>query len=301
MAKKLSGTGVALITPFKQEGLVDYGALEKLLHFNMENGVNYFVVLGTTGESATLSNDEKREIWKFVADTVDEDIHLVAGIGGNNTAEVMDQLSDFNTDHYDAILSVSPYYNKPSQEGIYQHYMRLAEVSPLPIIIYNVPGRTSSNITAETTLRLARASQRFIGIKEASGNFSQIMRIVKERPKNFLVISGDDLITLPLISFGCDGVISVVAQAFPKDFSSMVDEALKGNFDAAQKLHYKLLDFMELFFAEGSPAGVKAALNILGICENVLRLPLVPVSDGLYKKIKSGSVNVESYLSAFRN
>ncbi len=161
--------------------------------------------------------------------------------------------------------------------------------SPLPIIIYNVPGRTSSNITAETILRLANASHRFIGVKEASGNFAQIMRIVKERPsKNFLVISGDDLITLPLLSFGCDGVISVVAQAFPKDFSSMVDKALKGNFEEAQKLHYKLLDFMELFFAEGSPAGVKAALNILGMCENILRLPLVPVSDVLYQKIKSG-------------
>jgi len=196
-------------------------------------------------------------------------------------------MRNFNTDHYDAILSVSPYYNKPTQEGIYQHYMRLAEVSPVPIIIYNVPGRTSSNITAETTLRLAKASERFIGVKEASGNISQIMRIVKERPsKDFLVISGDDLVTLPLLSFDCDGVISVVAQAFPKDFSSMVDKALKGNFEEAQKLHFKLFDFMELFFAEGSPAGVKAALNILGICENALRLPLVPVSDALYKKIK---------------
>lgn len=289
MAQKFRGTGVALVTPFKQDGFVDYGALERLLHFNMENGVNYFVVLGTTGESVTLSHDEKRDVWKFVADMVDEEIHLVAGIGGNNTAEVSEQMRDFNTDHYDAILSVSPYYNKPSQEGIYQHYMRLAEVSPLPIIIYNVPGRTSSNITAETILRLANASHRFIGVKEASGNLSQIMRIVKERPsKNFLVISGDDLITLPLLSFGCDGVISVVAQAFPKDFSSMVDKALKGDFEEAQKLHYKLLDFMELFFAEGSPAGVKAALNILGICENVLRLPLVPISEGLSGKIKSG-------------
>jgi len=292
MTPKFRGTGVALITPFKQDGSVDYGALEKLIHFNIQNGVNYFVVLGTTGESATLSDHEKHEIWKFVAELVDEEIHIVAGIGGNNTAEVAEQMRGFNAEHYDAILSVSPYYNKPSQEGIYQHYMRLVEVSPVPIIIYNVPGRTSSNITAETTLRLAHASQRFIGIKEASGNFGQIMRIVKERPsKDFFVISGDDLITLPLLSFGCDGVISVVAQAFPKDFSSMVDEALKGNFDEAQKLHYKLLDFMELFFAEGSPGGVKAALNIISICENVLRLPMVPVSDGLYEKIKAGMKN----------
>lgn len=286
--KKFRGTGVALITPFRQNGLVDYGALEKLLLFNIENGVNYFAVLGTTGESVTLSHDEKREIWKFVSEIVDEKIPLVAGIGGNNTADVMEQLRDFNTEHYDAILSVSPYYNKPSQEGIYQHYMSLADASPLPVIIYNVPGRTSSNITAETTLRLARASKKFIGIKEASGNFPQIMQIVKNKPSDFLVISGDDLVTLPLISFGCDGVISVVGQAFPKDFSSLVAKALKGNFDEAQKYHFKLLDFMELFFAEGSPGGVKAALNILDICENVLRLPLVPVSDGLFKRIKTG-------------
>lgn len=288
MAQKFHGTGVALITPFKKDGGVDYGALEKLLQFNMKNGVNYFVVLGTTGESATLTYHEKREVWKFVAEFVDEKIPLVAGIGGNNTAEVAEQMLEFNTEHYDAILSVSPYYNKPSQEGIYRHYMRLAEISPLPIIIYNVPGRTNSNITSETTLRLAKATKRFIGIKEASGNFSQIMRIVKERPsENFLVISGDDLITLPLLSLGCDGVISVVAQAFPEDFSAMVSEGLEGKFEKAQKLHYKLLDFMELFFAEGSPAGVKAALNILGICENVLRLPLVTVSEELLRKIKS--------------
>ncbi|HYV94037.1 MAG TPA: 4-hydroxy-tetrahydrodipicolinate synthase [Chitinophagales bacterium] len=291
MTPKFRGTGVALITPFKKDGFVDYGALEKLIRFNIEGGVNYFVVLGTTGESATLSSNDKRDVWKFVAGIVDEEVHLVAGIGGNNTAEVAEQFTAFNHEHYDAILSVSPYYNKPSQEGIYQHYMQLARISPLPIIIYNVPGRTSSNITAETTLRLAHESPRFVGIKEASGNIGQIMRIVKERPKNFLLISGDDLITLPLLSFGCDGVISVVAQAFPKDFSTMVDDALDGNFDDAQKLHYKLLDFMESFFAEGSPGGVKAALNILGICENVLRLPMVPVSSGLYEKIKLGMKN----------
>ena len=194
----------------------------------------------------------------------------------------------FDAIGYDAILSVSPYYNKPIPEGIFQHYMQLANASPLPLIIYNVPGRTSSNITADTTLRLAKASKKFIGIKEASGNFGQIMQIVKNKPKDFLVISGDDLITLPLISFGCDGVISVVAQAFPKDFSSLVDKALKGNFDEAQKHQFRLLDFMELFFAEGSPGGVKAALNILSIGENVLRLPLVPVSESLFKRIKTG-------------
>jgi len=288
-SEKFRGTGVALITPFKPEGKIDFGALENLIHFNIDNGVNYFVVLGTTGESVTLSEEEKTEVLGFVSETVDGSVPLVAGFGGNNTAKISEELRNFNADGYDAILSVSPYYNKPSQEGIFQHYMQLAGATemPLPIIIYNVPGRTSSNITAETTLRLANESEKFIGIKEASGNFSQIMSIVKNRPKDFLVISGDDLITLPLMSFGCDGVISVVAQAFPKDFSSMVSEVLNGNVDSAQKLHFKLLDFMEMFFTEGSPAGVKAALNVLGICENVLRLPLVKVSDSLYGKIKS--------------
>ncbi len=287
MAQKFRGTGVALITPFKQNGTVDYGALEKLIRFNIEGGVNYFVILGTTGESSTLNKNERRDIWKFVGETVDEDVHLVAGIGGNNTVEVGEQMRAFSTDHYDAFLSVSPYYNKPSQEGIYRHYMTLAEIAPLPIIIYNVPGRTGSNVTAETTLRLAVATKRFIGVKEASGNLQQIMSIVNGRPsEDFMVISGDDGITLPLISCGCDGVISVVGQAFPRDFSAMVKAALKGDFEQARKLHYKLLPFMDLFFAEGSPGGVKAALNILGICENVLRLPMIKATEELYDRIK---------------
>ncbi|MEO5674089.1 MAG: dihydrodipicolinate synthase family protein, partial [Chitinophagales bacterium] len=186
MAQKFNGTGVALVTPFKQNGAVDFGALEKLIRFNIDGGIDYLVVLGTTGESSTLNANERRDIWKFVAESVEENIHLVAGLGGNSTAEVSSQMRAFNTDHYDAFLSVSPYYNKPSQEGIYQHYMQLAEVAPLPIIIYNVPGRTGSNITSETTLKLAAATKRFIGIKEASGNFSQIMRIIKDRPsENF--------------------------------------------------------------------------------------------------------------------
>ena len=283
------GTGVALITPFKQNGPIDFSALERLIHFNIDNGVNYFVSLGTTGESVTLSKKEKHEVWNFTAKVSDKKVKLVAGIGGNNTQEIIESLHEFNPHGYDAILSVSPYYNKPSQEGIYQHFMKIAEHAPLPIILYNVPGRTSSNMNAETTLRLAKANEKFIGVKEASGNFGQIMRIVKERPTdNFFVISGDDLITLPLMGFGCDGVISVVGQAFPKEFSTMVDEALKGNFSIAQQYHFKLLDFMEWFFAEGSPAGVKAAITHLGICENVLRLPLVPVSETLYKKIQMG-------------
>ena len=282
---KFTGTGVALITPFKQDRSIDFAALEKLIHFNIENGIDYFVVLGTTGESVTLSSEEKTEVWKFVAKTVSEKVPLVAGIGGNNTEKIAAETCQFSIAGYDAILSVSPYYNKPSQEGIYQHFMRLQEESKLPIILYNVPGRTSSNITWETTVCLANASSKFIGIKEASGQFGQIMQIVKNKPRDFLVISGDDLITLPLMSFGVCGVISVVAQATPRAFSSLVNAALKNDFVAATRHHLSLLDAMELFFSEGSPAGVKAALHSLGICENVLRLPLVSVSASLYAKI----------------
>ncbi len=284
--KKFHGTGVALITPFKKDLSVDAAALEKLIDFNIGSGINYLVILGTTGESATLSKEEKKEVWELAASITGKRIPLVAGIGGNDTSEVANTMRSFDIDGYDAILSVSPYYNKPSQEGIYQHYMKLEAASPLPIIIYNVPGRTSSNIAAETILRLAKASTKFIGVKEASGNLSQIMNIIKHKPDNFLVISGDDLVTLPMISFGAVGVISVVAQAAPKDFSSMVVKALDGDFTSASKLHYKLLDCMELFFAEGSPAGVKAALHVSGFCENTLRLPLVKASDALYEKIK---------------
>lgn len=284
---KLQGTGVALITPFKPDSSIDFDALDRLIHFNIENGIDYFVSLGTTGETATLSKQERNEVWKFTAKSVNGKVPLVAGIGGNNTAEVVDTVKQFQQAGYEAVLSVSPYYNKPTQEGIYQHFMRVAEAAPLPVILYNVPGRTGSNVTASTTIRLAKASERFIGVKEASGNFAQCMHIVKEKPKDFLAISGDDLLTLPLIGFGFTGVISVVAQAFPKEFSMMVNEALKGNFSDAQQYHFKLLDYMEWFFEEGSPGGVKAALSILHICENIVRLPLSPVSDPLFQRIAS--------------
>lgn len=284
---KLQGTGVALITPFKPDSSIDFDALDRLIHFNIENGIDYLVSLGTTGETATLSKQERNEVWKFTAKSVNGKVPLVAGIGGNNTAEVVDTVKQFQQAGYEAVLSVSPYYNKPTQEGIYQHFMRVAEAAPLPVILYNVPGRTGSNVTASTTIRLAKASERFIGVKEASGNFAQCMHIVKEKPKDFLAISGDDLLTLPLIGFGFTGVISVVAQAFPKEFSMMVNEALKGNFSDAQQYHFKLLDYMEWFFEEGSPGGVKAALSILHICENIVRLPLSPVSDPLFQRIAS--------------
>lgn len=280
-----AGTGVALVTPFDKNGLVDYGALGRIIDYNITGGVNYFVVLGTTGESVTLNKQEKNDIYAFVSKHVNGRVKLVAGIGGNDTAEVAHAMEAFTYKGYSAILSVNPYYNKPTQEGIFQHYNVLLKATPLPIILYNVPGRTASNIAHETALKLANASDKIIAIKEASGNFSQIMRLVQQQPDHFRVISGDDNITLPMISVGAIGVISVVAQAYPATFSQMVNNALDGHYNSAQKHHYKLLDAMELLFAEGNPGGVKAALHAMGLCENNLRLPLVPASENLYMKI----------------
>jgi 4-hydroxy-tetrahydrodipicolinate synthase len=281
-----TGTGVALVTPFLSTLEVDYNALANIIDFNIQHGVDYFVVLGTTGESVTLSEKEKDSIYHFVTKHVNKRVPLVAGIGGNNTFDVVEHVKHFNVDGYHAILSVAPYYNKPSQEGIFQHYMKVAENASLPIILYNVPGRTSSNITAETCIRLARASDKFIAVKEASGNFTQIMQIIKHKPSHFTVISGDDNLTLPMMSLGAKGVISVVAQALPKSYSSMVTALLNNDYALAQSLHYQMLDAMEYLFAEGNPAGIKAALHAKALCENILRLPLVPVSVGLYDKIK---------------
>lgn len=292
MKKNLTGTGVAIVTPFTKEGNVDYKSLEKIIHHIIDGGCDYIVSLGTTGESVTLTKDEKKEVFSFTRKTIAGKVGLVAGIGGNNTAELIKQLVEFDADGFDAILSVSPYYNKPSQEGIYQHYMQLAEASPLPIIIYNVPGRTSSNLTAETTLRLAKANEKFIGVKEASGNLQQMMHIVRDKPKDFLVISGDDPLTLPGISFGMQGVISVVANAYPAKTSAMVKAALEGNFSKAKQLHLELLGITELMFAEGNPAGVKQVLHFLGFCEAVVRLPLVAASHSLSELIKAEMKNV---------
>ncbi len=280
------GTGVALITPFTSGKEIDFHALARIIDFNIENGVDYFIVLGTTGESVTLSESEKKLVFDFVVKHVNQRVPLVAGIGGNNTTEIAEKMMRFDTNGFSAFLSVSPYYNKPTQEGIYQHYMELEKASALPIIIYNVPGRTSSNISAETCLRLAGSSKKFIAVKEASRNLSQIMIIVNNKPEHFQVISGDDNLTLPMMSIGAIGVISVVAQALPVAFSNMVNDALKHNFLSAQKWHYRMFEAMDLFFAEGNPAGVKAALHTLNLCQNQLRLPLVPVSEGLYQKIK---------------
>jgi len=275
---KFHGTGVALVTPFNTDREVDFTGLKNLINHQIEGGVEYLVSLGTTGESATLTKEEKKAVWEFTAETVAGRVTLIAGIGGNDTSEVVKCIQQFNISGYEAILSVSPYYNKPVQEGIYQHYKALAEASALPILLYNVPGRTGSNMTAETTLRLAHDFKNIIGVKEASGNFDQFNQIMKGKPEDFLFISGDDGVTLPMIAMGGHGIISVVANAIPRHFSDMVRLCLEGKFKEAQPLHYKLIDFTNLMFAEGNPAGVKSALKHIGICEDTLRLPLVNVS-----------------------
>ena len=281
----LKGTGVALITPFKQNFEIDFNALEKLINYDINNGCEYLVTLGTTGETPTLNEEEKNAIIYFTYDVVKERVPVVVGIGGNNTKEVCKNLETYPLHKATAVLSASPYYSKPSQEGIFLHYKALAEASPKPVIVYNVPGRTGSNITATTTLRIAEELENIRGIKEASGNMIQCMHILKERPENFLVVSGDDHLTLPLIACGMDGVISVAANCFPKEFSEMVRLALHDDLNKARLLHYKCLEGNDLLFAENNPAGVKAFLVELGIIENVLRLPLVPLSKELHKKV----------------
>ncbi|MDP9078365.1 MAG: 4-hydroxy-tetrahydrodipicolinate synthase [Bacteroidota bacterium] len=279
------GTGVAIITPFQADGQVDYEALGRLIDYLIDGGVEYIVSLGTTGESATLSSDERKQIWKYTSKAVNGRIGLVAGLGGNNTFELVEQIKAFDATGYDAILSASPHYNKPTQEGIYQHYKAIAAVAPLPIILYNVPGRTGSNISAETTVRLAKDFKNIIGIKEASGNFDQLNQIARDKPENFLLISGDDPISLPMIALGGVGVISVVGNALPRQMSDMIRTGLAGDFKSALKPHLDLIDFTRLMFVEGSPAGVKTALKHLGICGDTLRLPLVQVSEGTAAKI----------------
>ncbi len=278
MATKFKGTGVALVTPFHKQGTIDFGSLEKLIEHTLEGGVGYLVVLGTTGEAATLSKDEKFALVGFVKDVVSQRVPLVLGVGGYNTQEVVSTLSHGDFDGFDAILSVTPYYNKPTQRGLYLHYKHIASASPLPVILYNVPGRTGVNMTAETTLELAREFDNIIAVKEASGNFGQIMDIINNKPEGFLVISGDDGITLPLIAAGADGVISVVANAYPSTFAAMVKAALDGKMAEARRLHYLLLPFINALFADGSPGGIKAALDVMKIVPNNLRLPVVKVN-----------------------
>ena len=282
----LSGMGVALITPFKEDESIDFDALARLLEYQIQNGTDYLVVLGTTGETPSLTEEEKRQIQRFVVERTRRRIPLVLGIGSNNTRNVVEHLYSDDLSGYDAILSVVPYYNKPSQEGIYQHYATIAQASPLPIILYNVPGRTGVNMTAETTLRLARDFNNIIAIKEASGNISQMDDIIKNKPHDFMVISGDDGVTFPLITLGAVGVISVIGNAFPKEFSRMVRLALNGNYNQALTIHHRFTELFSLLFVDGNPAGVKCLLNLMGMIENKLRLPLVPTRITTYEKIQ---------------
>ncbi len=281
-----TGTGVAIVTPFKANGAVDYKSLEKVLEHIIKGGVEYVVALGTTGESATLSKEEKKDVLSFIVSKSKKRIPVVAGIGGNNTAEIIKNFESMPLKGVSAILSVSPYYNKPNQRGLYAHYKVLANEAPLPIILYNVPGRTAMNMTAETTLKIAHDFKNIIATKEASGNLEQIMSIVKDKPKDFMVISGDDNLTLPMIAGGAVGVISVVANAFPKVFSEMVRQCLKGDFKKGRDLHFKLNDITSLLFADGSPGGIKAVLEMMGICEEHVRLPLVGINDSVRKQLK---------------
>ena len=278
--------GVALITPFKQDKSIDFPALARLVEYIIQNKADYLVVLGTTAETPTLSEEEKDEVRRFVAERVRGRIPMVLGVGGNSTKGVVDYLNSHDLHDFTAILSVVPYYNKPSHEGIYQHYKAIAQASTLPIILYNVPGRTGVNMTAQTTLRLAREFENIIGIKEASGNITQMDDIIKNKPEDFMVISGDDGITFPLITLGAVGVISVIGNAFPKEFSKMVRLALEGDFQRALLIHHRFTELFSLLFVDGNPAGVKCLLNAKGMIENELRLPLVPTKITTYEKIR---------------
>jgi len=284
-AKKFKGTGVALVTPFKKDKSIDFDALEKLVNHVIENGVNYLVALGTTAETPTLSKEEKIDVLNFIIKINNNRLPLVCGIGGNNTQEVIELLKKYPLEHVDAILSVSPYYNKPTQAGIIAHFKEISKHSPIPIILYNVPGRTGSNMLASTTLTLAKECKNIIAIKEACGNMAQSMELVQNLPEDFTILSGDDDLAVAQIAIGFDGVISVAANCFTKDFSIMISESLKYNFVVAKKIHYKLLNGISLLFTEGNPPGVKAVLHKMDICENECRLPVVPVSDDTSMKI----------------
>nr|NQU92241.1 4-hydroxy-tetrahydrodipicolinate synthase [Bacteroidota bacterium] len=287
MKNFLKGTGVALVTPFHKSGNIDFSALEKVLEHTISNGIDYLVVMGTTGESATLSKDEKMAVADFVIETNQNRVPVVFGMGGNNTQEIVNSIKSYPFDGIDAILSVCPYYNKPQQKGIYYHYKTIATVSPVPVILYNVPGRTGANIDAETTLQLASNFNNIVAIKEASGNMTQIMKLVNNKPAGFTVISGDDALTLPLMAIGVEGVISVVANAFPAEFTKMVKLCLEGNFAKAKTIHYSLIEIIDTLFEDGSPGGIKAALQILDLAQNNLRLPVVKVNKSVYLQLNN--------------
>jgi len=287
MKTELRGTGVAMVTPFNKDKSIDYKGLANLIEYLIDGGVEFLVSMGTTGESAVLSTEEKLEVVAFSKDKINGRLPFVVGIGGNNTAAVVAQIKATDFTGVDAILSVSPAYNKPTQEGIYQHFKAISDACPVDIILYNVPGRTSSNMSAETTLRLANDFTNIVSVKEASGDMEQIMQILRDKPSGFKVLSGDDALTLPMVLMGAEGVISVQAMAQPKEFSEMVRQGLKGDLEKSRALHYPQLEIIDNLFAEGNPAGVKACLKIKGVCDDYVRLPLVAISSERYQKLES--------------
>lgn len=282
----LIGTGVALITPFKKDLSVDTEALTKIVHYQIDNGIDYLVVLGTTAETATLTSEEKELVIKTVVKANNKKLPLVLGVGGNNTYQVVEELKTRDLSDFTAVLSVSPYYNKPTQEGIYQHFKAIAEASPIPIILYNVPGRTASNMLPSTVLRLANEFKNIVAIKEAAGDIVQAMKLIQHKPEGFLVISGDDMVTLPMVLAGGAGVISVIGEGFPKQFSTMVRLGLERKVDEAYQIHYQVADAIDMIFEQGNPAGIKEIFHVLGLCENSLRLPLVNVNEDLANRIR---------------
>ena len=287
MKNPFIGTGVALVTPFRKQETIDFSKLEQLINHILANGVDYIVALGTTSEAATMTETERHALQDFIVESVAGRCPVMLGLGGNNTLAVTDAIANTNFDGINGILSVAPYYNKPNQRGLAQHFKQIADASPVPVIIYNVPGRTGVNINADTTLQLAEECPNIIGIKEASGNINQVMQILRNKPNGFAVISGDDALTYPMITLGASGVISVMANALPKEMASMVHYALKGDIKKALPLHYRMLPLMNAIFEEGNPSGIKALLEIEGLISNTLRMPLVKVSKGLYNKLSS--------------
>jgi 4-hydroxy-tetrahydrodipicolinate synthase len=284
--REFVGTGVALITPFKKDFSVDTKALANIVEFQIQGGIDYLVVLGTTAETTTLTEEEKQLVIETIVKANNKRLPLVLGVGGNNTSQVVEELKNRDLSSFSALLSVSPYYNKPTQEGIYQHFKAIAEASPLPIILYNVPGRTASNVLPTTVLRLAKDFKNIIGIKEAAGDIVQAMKLIQHKPKGFLVISGDDMITLPMVLAGGAGVISVIGEGFPKQFSTMVRVGLEGDCKKAYNIHYQLVDIIDMIFEQGNPAGIKEVFKVLKLSENTLRLPLVNVNEDLAKRIE---------------
>jgi 4-hydroxy-tetrahydrodipicolinate synthase len=291
--KKFRGTGVAIVTPFKNDSSIDFAALGRVVNHVINGGVNYIVVMGTTGESVTLTKDEKKAVISYVVEVTDSRVPLVIGIGGNSTQEVINCVRHSNLTGVDGILSVAPYYNKPNQRGLFQHFKAIATCSPVPVIMYNVPGRTCSNISSDTCIELANECENIVAVKEASGDIAQIMRIIKSKPDNFSVISGDDMLTIPIIASGGAGIISVLANAYPAATSELVTNALKSNYKSAREIQLRYLEMIELLFIDGNPSGVKAILSIMGLCQNNLRLPLVPVNRTIYTRIQKAMEEVK--------